>query len=114
MNILPKDIIIYIHRIVHKHYITELNREFLKLSKVYCDYDCLYWVLGFGNRWYNMRWINDILCDECKNDNILAHNECIKCNNVLKCYGINNKLPKRYIYSSGLTHPYAYKQRALI
>jgi hypothetical protein len=111
MNILPKDIIIYIHRIVHKQNIKKLNNEFLNVSKVYCDNDYLYWVLSIENRIYNMRWINAILCDECKNNNILAHNQCNKCDQVLRYYNINKFLPKRYVYSSGKTHPYAYKQR---
>lgn len=113
MNILPKDIVTYIYRIIHKLNIKELNSEFLNVSKVYCDNHNLYWTLDFKNRGYNNRWVGDFLCRECKNNNNLAHNKCDDCNDDFAQLNLNN-LPKRYIYSSGLTHPYAYKQRELI
>jgi hypothetical protein len=118
MNILPKDIITYIYRIIHKLNIKELNSEFLNVSKVYSAADSWYWALSIKKyRIYNMRPINntETLCKACKNDNILAHNKCIECDNHGRFYEFHDpKLPKRYIYSSGLTHPYAYKQRELI
>lgn len=110
-NILPKDIILYIYRILHYKYTKELNNEFLNSTQVYCDNDNLYWVLVCNGLTYNVRYLNDFLCEECVNANILDYNECAKCTKIQKCYYLSTNLPNKYIYSSGMSHPYAYKQR---
>lgn len=100
MNILPKDVINYIYRIIHTQRIEELNKEFLNSTEVCCDNDdvrYLYWELGYNNKPFNYRWLDYYICHSCY---------AFGCNQYCK---IHIGLPKRYYFSSGNKHPFAYK-----